>query len=166
MTVHARQDHTTTDPAERARALALAILDRAPRSCADLKSRLVAKGVEPEIADALVDRYVEVGLLDDAGLAAAIARTRHSERGLAPRAIAQELRRKGFEDHDIQAAIEPIDADVQAGTIEQLARTRWDRLTGLDPEVKARRLAGFLGRKGYPPGLVFATVSKLKASQR
>ena len=163
MTVHARQDHTTTDPAERARALALAILDRAPRSCADLKARLVAKGVEAEVADALVARYVEVGLLDDTSLAATIARTRHLERGLAPRAIAQELRRKGFEEHDIHSALEPIDSDVQAGTIEHLARVRWDRLGSLDPEVKARRLAGFLGRKGYPPGLVFEVVRKLKA---
>ena len=32
------------------------------------------------------------------------------------------------------------------------------RLAGLDPQVQARRLAGVLGRKGYPPSVVYAVV--------
>lgn len=161
MTSHARQVPPTTDPAERARFLALSILDRAPRSAADLRARLIAKDVTPDIADALIERYVEVGLLDDAGLAARIARTRHAERGLAPMAIAAELRRKGFGDADVQAALEPLDTDSQRDMARELAAQRLRRLAGLDQATQSRRLMGYLGRKGYSPSLVAGIVRDL-----
>jgi len=166
-TTRARQDSaTTTDPAERARALALAILDRAPRSCADLRQRLIAKEVEPDIADALIERYKDVGLLDDTALAAMIARTRHAERGLAPRAIAMELRRKGFGAEDIDAALAPLTADAQVETARALAIARWQRTSGLEKEARVRRVVGHLGRKGYSPALAFALVQDLMRADR
>lgn len=161
MTTRARQESPTTDPAERARALALSMLDRAQRSSADLRSRLIAKDVEPGIADAIVARYIEVGLLDDKALAAMIARTRHAERGQAPRVIAAELRRKGFADSDIESALEHITVDVQRESARALAQSKWERMSGLDLEVKVRRLGAFLGRKGYPASLVFGLVRDL-----
>ncbi len=166
MTTRARQDPPTTDPAERARALALAILDRAPRSREELRRRLIAKEVEPAIADSLIERYEEVGLLDDTALAATIARTRHAERGLAPRAIAMELRRKGFSADDIEAALEPLTVDTQRETARSLAEARWRRTAGADKEARVRRVVGHLGRKGYSPSLAFALVQDLMRADR
>jgi regulatory protein len=137
------------------------MLDRAPRSSADLKARLVAKDVEPSIADAIIARYLEVGLLDDRALAAMIARTRQTERGQAPRVIAAELRRKGFSEADIESAVEHITAVVQWESATTLAESRWGRMSGLDSEVKVRRLTAFLGRKGYPASMVFGLVRDL-----
>ncbi len=113
------------------------------------------------IADEIVERYREVGLLDDAALAAMIARTRHAERGQAPRAIAQELRRKGFEQEDIESALEPLDAETQRETARALAAARWARLDGTPYEARVRRIVGYLGRKGYSPSLAFALVQDL-----
>lgn len=161
MASRARQDPPTTDPAERARALALAILDRAPRSEKDLRGRLIAKEVEPAIADDLIARYREVGLLDDAALAATIVRTRHAERGLAARAIAQELRRKGFDDAVIAGALEPLSAEGQRETARALAEARWRRTEGIDREARVRRVVAHLGRKGYSPSLAFGLVQDL-----
>ncbi|NTV38891.1 MAG: regulatory protein RecX [Demequinaceae bacterium] len=161
MTTRARQESSTTDPAERARSLALSMLNRAPRSSADLRARLIAKDIEPAIADAIVARYIEVGLLDDRSLAAMIARTRHHERGQAPRVIATELRRKGFAGADIEAALEHLTADVQLTSARALAESRWARMGGLNSDVKARRLTAFLGRKGYPASMVFGLVRDL-----
>jgi regulatory protein len=137
------------------------MLDRAPRSAADLRTRLIAKDVEPEVADAIIARYIEVGLLDDRSLAAMIARTRHLERGQAPRVIAMELRRKGFADDDISAAVEHLTPEVQAESARALAIARWARMAGLDAEVRARRLVSYLGRKGYPAHVAFALVRDL-----
>lgn len=137
------------------------MLDRAPRSAADLRSRLIAKEVEPHVADAIIARYIEVGLLDDASLAAMIARTRHLERGHAPRVIAMELRRKGFGDDDIAAAVEHLTPEVQAESARSLAQARWDRMAGLTDEVRSRRLVAYLGRKGYPANVAFALVRDL-----
>lgn len=137
------------------------MLDRTQRSSADLKARLIAKDVEPAIADAIVARYIEVGLLDDGALAAMIARTRQTERGQAPRVIAAELRRKGFSETDIESALEHITADVQWESAKNLAESRWGRMSGLDSEVKMRRLTAFLGRKGYPASMMFGVVRDL-----
>jgi regulatory protein len=141
--------------------LALSMLDRAPRSAADLRTRLIAKEVAPQVADEIIARYIEVGLLDDRSLAAMIARTRHLERGQAPRVIAMELRRKGFTDDDISAAIEHLTPEVQAESARALAVARWERMSDLDPEVRARRLVSYLGRKGYPAHVAFALVRDL-----
>lgn len=161
MTTRARQESPTTDPAERARSLALSMLDRAPRSAADLRARLIAKETPPDVADGIVARYIEVGLLDDASLAATIARTRQAERGQAPRVIAAELRRKGFGEQDIEAALEPITDEVQWESARTLAEFKWNKMAGLDAEVRVRRLSGFLGRKGYPASMVFGLVRDL-----
>lgn len=157
-----REAPTTAPPAERARELALSILTRAPRSAADLRARLLSKEIEPDVADEVIKRYVEVGLLDDGGLAAMIARTRHAERGLAPRAIAQELRRKGFEEDHIRAALEPLTADVQEETARELAAKRWSREADAQTEARVRRTVSHLARKGYPAALAFALVRDLQ----
>jgi len=161
MTSRVRQDLTTTDPAERARAIALAILNRMPRSSADLRQRLLAKEVEPQVADALIERYKEVGLLDDPGLARTIAMTRHSERGLAPSAITRELQRKGFSPEDITYALEPLEQDTVLVTARAVATARWARTAGVDSQARVRRVVGHLGRKGYSPGLAYALVQDL-----
>ncbi len=161
MTTRARQESSTTDPAERARVMAVSMIDRAQRSSMDLRARLIAKEVEPAVADAIIARYVEVGLLDDTSLAAMIARTRHAERGQAPRVIATELRRKGFMEADIEAALEPITLDVQLESARSLAESKWRKMAGLGADVRVRRLTAFLGRKGYSASMVFGLVRDL-----
>jgi len=154
-----REDTPTTpvDPAERAREIALRSLTQSARSCAQLREKLISREVDPQLADTIIARYVEVGLLDDAALSAQIARTRHAERGLAPRAIRLELQRKGFEPHDIEAALEPIPDSIDSRALE-IARKRWDSLSTATPEVRARRVVGMLARKGYSPSSAFAVV--------
>lgn len=165
MTRRARRDApTTAPPAERARELALSILTRAPRSAADLRERLISKEVEPAVADEIIERYLEVGLLDDLTLAATIARTRHAERGLAPTAIAQELRRKGFQEDHIRAALEPLSAGVQEDMARELAARRWSRNANVPTEARVRRTVSHLARKGYPASLAYALVRDLQSA--
>lgn len=155
------EDSTTLPPAERAREIALRLLTHAPRSAAQLREGLLARGVEPQVADEVIARYIEVGLLDDASLAATIARTRHAERGASARVIAMELRRKGFGDEDIEKALEPLTREVEHDSARRLARARWERTRGLDRDVRVRRVVAHLGRKGYSPSLAFALVKEL-----
>jgi len=159
MTRARREDATTTpaDPAERAREIALRALTHSPRSCAQLREKLISREVDPALADSLIARYVEVGLLDDAALAAQIARTRHNERGLAPRAIRLELQRKGFEPADIEAALEPIPNTIDDRALE-LARKRWESLSNVTPDARVRRVVGMLARRGHAPSSAFAVV--------
>ncbi len=151
-----------TDPAERAREIALRLLDHSARSAAQLREGMLKREVDPEIADQIVARYIEVGLLDDSALAATIARTRHAERGLSRRAIAQELRRKGFEPEDVESALAQIDGDDEADAARELAAVRWRRLSNHDDQTRTRRVVAMLGRKGYAPSLAFEVVRELQ----
>lgn len=146
------------DPAERAREIAIRLLTHSPRSVSQLREGLLAREVEPHVVDEIVERYREVGLLNDPELAATIARTRHRERGKSRRAVRQELERKGFEADDIALALDQItDADEHA-VARELAFKRWKQLEGVDRDKRVRRVVSMLGRRGYSPSLAFSLV--------
>jgi regulatory protein len=153
---------TVPDEAARARQIALRILDGAPRSAAQLREALLGREISEAVVDEVIGRYREVGLIDDAGLARLIARTRHGERGQSRRAIAQELRRKGFEAVDIAAALAEISDEDESLAAEALAAKRWDALSDVPREARVRRVAALLGRKGYAPGVAFDLVRRLE----
>ena len=146
------------DPAEHAREIAIRLLTHSPRSVAQLRERLLARDVEPHIVDEIVERYREVGLLNDPELAATIARTRHRERGKSRRAVRQELQLKGFEADDIDAALEQISDDDEHEVARELAFKRWGQLESIDRDKRVRRVVSMLGRRGYSPSLAFALV--------
>lgn len=137
-----------------ARAIALRMLTGAPRSRAQLEEAMSRRDVPQEVATRVLDRFTEVGLVDDAAFAEMLVRTRHTERGLSRRALAVELRRKGVDDEDAQRALEQIDSDDEEEAARHLVRRRLAATSGLDAQTRARRTYAALGRKGYPPGLV------------
>ncbi|MHA7134966.1 regulatory protein RecX [Oerskovia turbata] len=143
---------------EHAREAILRTLTAAPKSRRQLMDAMTRKGYPPEVLEAILDRFEEVGLVDDAEYAGMIVRTRHGERGLSRRAIAQELRRKGIDDDTAADALDQVDEDDEAEAARDLVQRRLARTTGLDREVRTRRIVGMLARKGYSPGLALSLV--------
>jgi regulatory protein len=137
------------DPEAYARGLVLDALSRSARTRGQLADLLARKGVQPELAEAVLERYAELGLVDDAAYAEAFTRSRHEHKGLGSRAIAFELRRRSVPDELVQEAVSVLDTETEQATASRLARERQARMSGLPREVQARRLAGFLARKGY-----------------
>nr|WP_268248142.1 regulatory protein RecX [Flavimobilis marinus] len=121
----------------------------AARTRHQLSQGLARRNVDPELAERLLDRFTEVGLIDDAELARTLVRTRVAERHLSRRALAVELRRKGIADDDARAALERIDDDLQEETARAFVASRIRRASSLDPVTRSRRLVGALARKGY-----------------
>ncbi|WP_307807894.1 regulatory protein RecX [Nocardioides xinjiangensis] len=141
-----------------ARRILLDALTGQARSRKELADKLARKNVPDRLAKDLLDRFTEVGLIDDAAFARQWVESRHRSRGLAPRALAQELRRKGVDDDATSAALEQIgDADQRAAA-RALVDKKLRSMRGLDPQVATRRLAGLLARKGYPAGLAYSVV--------
>jgi len=132
-----------------ARRIALDALSRSARTRGQLEALLERKGVASEAAGTVLDRFEEVGLVDDVGYAEAFVESRHRVRGQGGRAIAFELRRRGVADEVVAEAVGALDADQQFETACLVARARLRRLSSLPTEVKVRRLAGLLARKGY-----------------
>ena len=152
------------DPEARARGLLLDSLSRSARTRGQLADMLERKGVSEEIAEAALDRFTELGLVDDAAYAEAFTRSRHEHKGLGSRAIAFELRRRSVPDELVQEAVSALDSEQEERTAFRLAGERQARMRGLPREVQARRLAGFLARKGYGGELVGRAVREALAN--
>jgi regulatory protein len=151
------------DPEGVGRTILLDSLTGQARTRQELADKLAKREVPDEVATELLDRFTEVGLIDDASYARQWVESRHRSRGLAPRALAQELRRKGVGDEEAKAALEQIDEDDQRDAARALVDKKLRSMRGLDPQVATRRLAGLLARKGYPAGLAFAVVREALA---
>lgn len=158
-------DLTTEEAVELAREAVLRILTAAPKSRRELEQSLARKGYPEHVVVPVLDRFDEVGLVDDAEYAQMVVRTRHAERGLARRAIAVELRRRGIDDDTAGEALEQVDDEDEAAAAERLARKLIARTRGLDREARVRRAASALARKGYGPGLAFAAVKGALAAE-
>jgi regulatory protein len=141
-----------------ARTILLDALTGQARSRKELRAKLAKKDVPPALAERLLDRFSEVGLVDDQAFARSWVESRQRSRGLARRALAQELRRKGIDDETAGTALDDLDPEQEEQSARELVRKKLRSMRGLDAVTATRRLAGMLGRKGYPPGLAFAVV--------
>ena len=146
------------DPEDLARAIVLRQLSMAPRSRQQLADKLRQRGCPDDVVTRVLDRMTEVGLVDDEAYAGMLVRSQQAGRGLAKKALAHQLRAKGVADETIDSALDGIDSSVERLRAEEVAAKTMRRLAGLDPSVQARRLAGVLGRKGYPPSVVYPVV--------
>src|SRR5262245_14526757 len=93
------------DPESVARSICLRLLTGAPRTRAELATAMRKRGVPDDVADRVLDRFVDVQLIDDAAFAAGYVESRHRERGLARTALRQELRRKGVDAETAASAL-------------------------------------------------------------
>lgn len=146
------------DPESVARTIALSRLTSQPRTRAELADTMAGRLVPDDVAARVLDRFEEVGLVDDAAFARSWIESRQSGRGLARRALAQELRRKGVSDEVAREALDEIDTDVEEDAARELVRGKLRSLRSVDHQARVRRLTGMLARKGYPAGLAFRVV--------
>jgi regulatory protein len=146
------------DPESVARKILLDQLTGRARTRHELAAKLAAKGVPDEIAGRLLDRFTEVGLIDDTAFARLWVESRQSGKGLARRALAAELRRKGVADDVARGVLDELEPGAEEEAARVLVRKKLRSLQAVDRVTATRRLAGMLARKGYPPGLAFAVV--------
>ncbi|WP_248124123.1 regulatory protein RecX [Micrococcus lacusdianchii] len=155
---------------EAAREVVLRQLAMGPRSRGQLERKLAERQADPELIARILDRFEEVGLVDDAAFAEVWVRSRARGRRLSRRAISRELHEKGV-DRDVAeealAAVEPED-ERQAALDLVHAKMRGRPAPAADgPAGRAerdkvvRRLVGMLGRRGYGPGLAFGVVQEV-----
>jgi regulatory protein len=146
-----------------ARQIVLRQLALSPRSRKQLRDKLRERNCPDDVAEAVLDRMGEVGLVDDEAYAGMLVRSQQASRGLARRALARELRTKGVDDETARATLEALDPAAERERAERLVAKRLRTLHGLDATVQTRRLAGMLARKGYPADLAMAVVREAVA---
>jgi len=149
------------DPEAQARLICLRLLETAPRTRAQLATALRRRGVAREAAEAVLARFTDVGLIDDAAFARAWVESRHYSRGLSRRSLSAELRQQGIEIDEINAAVGTLDPEQEVATARRLVEQKMAGTRGQPPQARVRRAAGTLARKGYPPGLVFRLIKEV-----
>jgi regulatory protein len=146
------------DPESVARKILLDQLTGRARSRADLEKKLAQRKVPAEIATRLLDRFEEVGLVDDAAFAREWVAQRQVGRGLARRALAHELRRKGIDDDVAREALDEIDLDDEVESARLLVQRKLRSVRGLETDKAVRRLVGMLARKGHSSAVAYRVV--------
>jgi regulatory protein len=141
------------DPAETARQICLRLLTAGPRTRAQLATALRKRRIPDDVADAVLSRFAEVGLIDDAAFARAWVDTRHHGRGLARRALSAELRQRGVAADEVRTAVGSLGPQDEAAIARRVVATR-----GRPLPARVRHLVGVLARKGYPAGLAYQVV--------
>ncbi|MDR7273446.1 regulatory protein RecX [Catenuloplanes atrovinosus] len=152
------------DEAEVAREICLRQLATRPRTRAELAAALTKREISAEVIDSVLARYDEVGMIDDAAFAREWVTTRHRGRGLARRALADELRRRGVDAETAGAALDELDPETEEETAFALA-ARKVRVARGEPDAVFRRVVGMLARKGYPAGLAIRAVKAAMEAQ-
>ncbi|MFF2032341.1 regulatory protein RecX [Arthrobacter sp. NPDC058192] len=150
------------DPAAVARAIVLRQLTNSPKSRRELSRKLAERNVPEDVAEAVLDRFEEVRLVDDTEFADMWVRSRAQTRKLAKGALRRELADKGIDPETAAGALEQLsDADEEAAARELVERKLRGFTGGEDRAERdkvTRRLASMLARKGYPPSLAFRIV--------
>ncbi len=155
------------DPIAVAKEVCLRLLADRARTRQELAQALARKGVPDEAAHTVLERFDEVGLIDDAAFAGQWVRSRHNHRGLARRAIAMELRRKGVDDEVASEALEEVDQESEERRARELVDRKLRTVPADTPEQRkkaAARLVGMLARKGYGGGIAYRVVREALAA--
>jgi regulatory protein len=165
---------------------AAAFLAVRPRSVEETRQRLVALGYQSELVEAVVERLVEIGYLDDEEFARAWVESRDRARPRGEHALRLELGRKGIERQTIDAVLDqrtgavhsravftaaadtgvgpdepsPEDADMAAAE-RLLARRRSALLREPDPRKRRAKAYALLARNGFDPDVCRSVAARI-----
>ena len=154
-------ENSRAEQVEFARRIALRLLDARSRSEAELRDRLDSRGVPEDVVEELVERFHEVGLLDDAAFAEALVQTRIQVDRHGFTRIRAELRRRGVDEDVVAEALSRVGQEEELVAARAFAQRRARALAGLDSRVARRRLAGALGRRGFGGAVVSSVVDEV-----
>lgn len=146
-----------------ARNYALRLLAIRPRTVRELRDKLARKGHAPEAVAALVADLSAAGLLDDARFARMWIEGRAALKPMGQARLRAELAAKGVDRELVDEALAGLrdELDEPAAAL-RLARRKARAFQALGREARERRIAGFLGRRGYSGSVVSATLKKLR----
>lgn len=143
------------EPEQVVRTILLRRLSASPRTRGELEKDLARRGADPDVAAAVLDRFEEVGLIDDAAYARMWVESRHRSKALARSVLRRELIDRGIERNSIEEAISQIDDEAEWDRAREYALRKYRRRPGEDRGKALNRLAGQLARKGYPGNVCF-----------
>lgn len=169
MTVRGTRPPRVTAEGEVGKALAYLLRSTAarPQTEAELRDRLKAREVPDEVAEEALGKARVLGAVNDRAFALAWVEDRGRTRGYGAARLRRELRRRQVPDAVLDEAMETLEDRDEDEAALTLARERAQRMpASLPPETVARRVMGFLVRRGYSPGVAQRAVRRATALDR
>jgi regulatory protein len=159
-----QRDEEQRDEEQIAKAMCLRLLSDAAHPRAGLEQKLLRRGISQVVVTRILDRFTDLGLIDDQSYAEAYVRSKHRERALARSALAAELRRRGVEDGIAVGAVDIIDREAEEVRAAALVAKRVRAAMAAGPEAARRRLLALLDRRGYPAEMSIQVVDAALAA--
>lgn len=142
----------------RTRNVLLFQLSKGAKSKAQLRAIMVKREIPEEIFEPILDRFEEAGLINDHAFAEVVVNSRRAHKGLSKSAIKRELGTKGVAAEIVEEVTSGITSEDELETAKELAARRIRQMSHLEKAVRERRLSGYLSRKGYAGGIVYAAI--------
>lgn len=142
---------------------AVLYLSYRPRTCREVSRDLAKHGLS-EHAGSAIERCRELGYLDDEKYARAFVRERLRLKPRGAFRLVSELLGRGVDRDLAERAVREVmreEGRTELSILEQVAASRARTLRRLDPPVARRRLAAFLGRRGFRAGDIREVVLRL-----
>jgi regulatory protein len=149
------------EAADAAKQVLLRRLSHAPRTRKELAKDLKDKDISDEVANVALDRFEEVGLINDQALASNYVSSQHERKGIGKNALRQQLRAKGVSDDVALEAISQISDDQEFQAAFALACKKIRSLQRDDAKTQLRKIVGVLARKGYSSNLAFRVAKEV-----
>ncbi|MEY2778126.1 MAG: hypothetical protein RL008_222 [Actinomycetota bacterium] len=149
------------EAADAAKQVLLRRLSHAPRTRKELAKDLKDKDISDDVANLALDRFEEVGLINDQALASNYVSSQHERKGLGKNALRQQLRAKGISDDMALEAISQISDDQEFQAAFALACKKIRSLQRDDAKTQLRKIVGVLARKGYSSNLAFRVAKEV-----
>lgn len=153
------------DPFGAARTIVLRQLTSAPKSRRQLAVKLAEKDIPGDVIEAVLDRFEEVQLVDDAEFARMWVASRSRSKSLARSALKRELSEKGITGDLAEEALEQVSDEDELESARALASRKLQHSVDLTDRAardkQARRLVSMLARKGYSPSVGYRVVNEV-----
>ena len=147
-----------------ARNIVLNQLNFMPRSRKELETALTKRHIEPDVAKSVLDRFEEIGMVDDAAYAELLIRSRCNTKRVSRSVLRQQLRQKGVNQEIIEEALLAVSDADELRMATELVEQKVRSMSRLEPEVRKRRLFGLLARKGYNTSIALRVIQDLEAA--
>ena len=142
---------------------ALNVLGYRARSEGEMRARLQRAGYAGETVEGVVGRLRDLGYLDDEEFARNAARERARKYG--PRRVYGDLRRSGVGEEQAREAVEgEFSEESELAAAQSAADRRYN--TDERSDAVARRVYGFLARRGYSAGVCAEVAQEYRRGDR
>jgi regulatory protein len=146
------------DRGEKAYQKALNLLNRRPRSEAEIAQKLKEKSVSEDESSETLARLRRSGLVDDARFAQEWVENRSDFRPRSRKALAFELRQKGVDQQIIEQSLEQLDEEQMAYDV---AVKQARKLKDLDWPAFRQKMTAFLIRRGFDYEVSASTIQRV-----